>query len=1452
MGKAHLLYRLGIMSKKYYPLTTAQKSIYVADNLYPGTSQAISQATAVIREEIDFALMNEAINSVIKENDALRIRIINHNGTQQQYFSEFVHKDFEILDFSYEHGDEDFKAWEEKTTETPICLVDTDLFYFAMSNLGKKKNICYFKFHHITTDAWGVVLIIRKTLKKYWQLTQGVCIESNEEPSFVDHIIDEQQYIASERFLKHKEFWTSIFDTVPDFISFTENKGYNSLAGKRKSYVLSQSLSSELKSFCELNNVSDYSVFYALLALYLSKRSNKKDIAIETPILNRSGNKEKNTAGMFMHNIPTRIYVEPSLDFLTFVNNSYRELKKFMRYQRYPHSQILKDFREKNHFSGALVDVTLNYHNIKLDSVIEYEGIWNYPGAQPNSLSICVSDRDDTGVPTLDYDYLLEVFTEEDIDQMHNHMCNLLKDALKNPSKRISELQILSQDELSELLIGFNKTQLPYEAKTVSALFEDQVIKTPNSTAIVFGDKTLTYRELNERANQLARYIRRKGVTSNSIVGLMVNRSLEMVIGILGILKAGAAYLPLDPAYPKERINYMLTQSETRLTLTDSEDSDIGAKSQCKFDSILLSNTAIYDSGIPNLDLDIRSNLNDLAYVIYTSGTTGKPKGVMVHHQALCNLIISIAENIDLKNKTIVSLTTVSFDIFFLETILPLTQGMKVIIANEDEQVISKSLLDIVVKHNVEVMQTTPSRMKLIVDDQQCQEKLNSLMYILIGGEAIPALLLSSLKKITRAEIYNMYGPTETTVWSTMKNMTHSEKITIGKPIANTQIYILNENLSPIPIGAVGEIFIAGDGVSLGYLHNAELTQERFQANPFIPGQTMYRTGDLGRWLKDGEIECLGRNDNQVKIRGFRIELEEIESCLLEHITIKEAMVAIKEDKTGKKQLCAYLIGETRLSHEDLRSHILKFLPNYMVPVMFVWLDAVPLTPNGKIDRLSLPEPSGFNSGQIAHAYLAPRNEQERKLAELWTEALGLERVGIDDNLFALGGDSLTILEIMSGALACEWKLNAQDFYESPTIRQLAFKISGWTQEDNQNEEEPSIASRIIPKEIIIKAEDTGNVFLTGATGFLGIHILMELLLQTDNLIYCLVRGIAAKERFNELLSFYFSALPTPLIDRIVVINGDISLKQFGLPDFTYGNLAQKVKTVIHSGALVKHYGNYSEFEKNNVQGTCEIIDFCVKFDKKLNFISTISVSGDFVIDQLKTEKAVFRESDFYIGQDYKSNVYVRSKFAAENQVFKAETKGLRAAIFRVGIITGRYQDGKFQHNIDQNAFYRRIKSIVSLKIVPESLLDQSLEFTPVDYCARGIVNIIKVNQTSGLVFHIFNHEKVRAIELLSYLRLSNYPIRTLPNAEFDTYITKLSQTREGKEALSGLASDLSVSKGLNYSNTISVDSTFTINYLIKTGFVWPEIDINYFSVFLSYMLEVSFIHDYSSIKNSN
>lgn len=495
-------------------------------------------------------------------------------------------------------------------------------------------------------------------------------------------------------------------------------------------------------------------------------------------------------------------------------------------------------------------------------------------------------------------------------------------------------------------------TENPITPHMIHELFESQALSTPNNTALILGEKSLSYKELNKRANQLAWKLREKGVQADRIVGIMVNRSFEMIIGILGVLKAGGAYLPIDPVYPADRIQFMLEDSSSHILL-----------SQKKFiegihyegDYINLDERDIYAGDDSNPA--IINSSRDLAYVIYTSGSTGTPKGVMIEHGAVCNFIRGISEKIDFsEGKTILALTTISFDIFVMETLLPLSRGLSVVIADESQQKNPKLLNELIIQNHVDMLQSTPSGMQLLLRYDEELQGLKYLKEIMVGGEPFPTSLLERLKRLSNAKIYNLYGPTEATVWSTLKDVSLCSSINIGKPICNTQIYIVNENNRLQPVTEEGELCIAGDGLARGYLNRPELTEEKFVANPFNPGSKMYRTGDLAQWLPDGNIEFLGRIDNQIKLNGYRIELDEIEYQLLKHHSIKEAVVIAKEGKEGNKFLCAYFMSDIELQDTVLKEYLSKSLPQYMIPPYFMRLENFPLTPNGKMDRKCLPE----------------------------------------------------------------------------------------------------------------------------------------------------------------------------------------------------------------------------------------------------------------------------------------------------------------------------------------------------------------------------------------------------------------------------------------------------------------------------------------------------------------
>ncbi|WES35778.1 amino acid adenylation domain-containing protein [Ruminiclostridium papyrosolvens DSM 2782] len=519
-------------------------------------------------------------------------------------------------------------------------------------------------------------------------------------------------------------------------------------------------------------------------------------------------------------------------------------------------------------------------------------------------------------------------------------------------------------------------TENPITPHMIHRLFESQALSTPNNTALILGEKSLSYKELNERANQLAWKLREKGVQADRIVGIMVNRSFEMIIGILGVLKAGGAYLPIDPAYPADRIQFMLEDSSSHILL-----------SQKKFvegihyegDFINLDEKAIYAGDDSNPA--IINSSKDLAYVIYTSGSTGTPKGVMIEHGAVCNFIRGISEKIDFsEGKTILALTTISFDIFVMETLLPLSRGLSVVIADESQQKNPKLLNELIIQNHVDMLQSTPSRMQLLLRYDEELQGLKYLKEIMVGGEPLPTSLLERLKCLSNAKIYNLYGPTETTVWSTLKDVSLCSSINIGKPICNTQIYIVDENSGLQPVTEEGELCIAGDGLARGYLNRPELTEEKFVANPFNPGSKMYRTGDLAQWLPDGNIEFLGRIDNQIKLNGYRIELEEIEYQLLKHHSIKEAVVIAKEGKEGNKFLCAYFMSDIELQDTVLKEYLSKSLPQYMIPPYFMRLEKFPLTPNGKMDRKWLPEIQNNETSDVNEEQQITEDSEENEI----------------------------------------------------------------------------------------------------------------------------------------------------------------------------------------------------------------------------------------------------------------------------------------------------------------------------------------------------------------------------------------------------------------------------------------------------------------------------------------
>lgn len=1421
----------------FYPLTNAQKSIWNIVKFYPNTTYANLAIKVRIRECVDYKLLNRAINTVIKDNDAMRTRIVENGKEPEQYFAEYREQQFEFLDFSYPKALEELTRWEKTKSCERIILLDSDLYEIVMLKISDNEGAFFLKFHHIATDTWSLTLLVRQILQNYRKLRDNEDLISEGRPSYKDYIQTENELNHSDRFLKHKVFWNDLFSTVPDFTTFNTGILQKHMTAELKTFILPRSLTMLITEYSSLNNVSPFCILFSVLAMCIWKLTSKTDLVIGTPILNRSGVKEKNTMGMFVNTIPFRISLIPDFDYGSTVKGINSLWKSLLKHQRYPYDSTVKNFRETHGVGGKLFDVSLSFQNAKIEvHDIDYNVEWLSYDSEVNSLTIHINDREDIGNYIIDYVYMTDIFSDADISRLHEYFSTLLENALSNPHLRLADIKMLSTEQEHDLVWKFNDTQYDYpQEETIVSLFEKQVSLAPQKVAVIFENKAVTYHELNNRSNQLAKFLRTNGVKKDSIVGLLIDRSVELIIAILAVLKAGGAYLPIDPTYPAERIDYFLKDSNCQLLLTYTVERNLNlAFEGSKFN---LKEMNLRRDTTPNLE-DIPSP-SDLAYVIYTSGSTGNPKGVMVEHKGLINFVHSLSKLV-ITVTTALSIATVSFDLFFVETMFPLLKGMRVVLANKEEALVPYLLLELIDRHKVNFVLATPSRMKLILNDSRAYV-LNDVTEFFIGGENFPELLLDELKQVTNARILNAYGPTETSICATIKDISGQPgPLTIGKPIANTQIYILDQWLRLVPIGVTGEIFISGDGLARGYINNEELTRERFIPNPFIPGSKMYKTGDIARWLTNGEIEYMGRNDNQVKIRGLRIELGEIENCLEKHDLIKEAVVLYIEENSHKKYLCAYLTERGKVSSSDLREYLSSTLPDYMIPGYFVVLESLPLTPNGKVDRKALPKPD--IRGEREFTYVAPRNVLEQKLAKLWEETLKIKKVGIDDNFFALGGDSLAVLEVLSGLFPNDWNLSAQDFYDYTTIRRLADKIldKGMNATPSPKDDKAFKTISSVPQ-CQLPNINTGNILLTGATGFLGIHILYELLNTTHDKIYCLIRGNNPEKRLHQLLNYYFPFLsPKRLNNRLMVINGDVAQENFGLSTSDLDELGQAVTRVIHTAAMVSHYGVYDEFYRINVKGTQEVVKFCKEKSKKLNHASTMSVSGNYMIYEHELRK--FTEQDLYIGQDYHANVYVRSKFEAEDLILKSLDNGLNATIFRVGVLTGRYSDGQFQTNIGQNAFYRQLKAILMLEAIPNDFLQEHLEFTPVDYCAKAIVQLTQSNNTGMPVFHVFNHKTINAGKMLQLFEGLGVRIKAVSQESFDSLLLSISTTNFGKEILSGIISNLNINDSIGFVSNIQVDSSQTNKYLRDIGFEWPDIQGEYLSKVLEHMQVTGFL----------
>ncbi|WP_338552864.1 amino acid adenylation domain-containing protein [Paenibacillus sp. KS-LC4] len=1028
-----------------FPLTQPQERIWYTELLYPNRTTSTIVAIVKITGRIHVTALKQAINKVIEQSDSFRIRLKTENGVPYQYVRDYEEKDFECMDLSKEQAEQ--KMLELRSI--PLELLESELHEFVVVRIGDEETWINFKMHHIVSDGISMNLVTNEIMQHYSNIIRG-----NSSPckysSYIDFIQVEHDYEQSERYQKDKDYWLAKFGTLPEAISL---KSYNPLTmgtdARAERWMLNDELHHGVKAFCEEHQISIFTFFLSALYIYMHKVTSEQDVAIGTLYANRTTRKEKETVGMFVSTVATRMLVEPEQELLSFLKNVAKEQASILRHQRYPYNKIIQDLREvhRNQDVQRLFGVSIQYRALsffRMDEAV-VNGNQDYTEDSVNDFDIHVLDFTDDGKLFVDLYYRTQLFDEQEAKAIIQQFNCVLEHMIRSPYQKISELSLISEEEQRRLITAFNDTEADYpREKTIQALFEEQAERHADAVAVEYEDERLTYRELNERANRLARTLRSQGVGADQLVGIMAERSPFMVIGILAILKAGGAYVPIDPEYPEERIRYMLDDSGVGVLLLQAHLRD---KATFAGVCLLLDDEQTYAAD--STSLASVNEPNDLAYVIYTSGTTGKPKGTLIEHKNVVRLLFNSKNQFDFgASDTWTLFHSFCFDFSVWEMYGALLYGGKLVIVPPMTAKQPGQFLQLLKERGVTILNQTPTYFYQLLREALAESgQTLSLRKVIFGGEALaPQQLKAWRKRYPNTQLINMYGITETTVHVTYKEITEVEiaegRSNIGRPIPTLKVYVLDGKRRCVPAGVAGEMYVAGEGLARGYLNRPELTAEKFVDDPFAPGERMYRSGDLARWLPDGNIEYMGRIDHQVKIRGYRIELGEVEAQLLKVESVREAMVMAREDENGEKQLCAYVVADKLLTVSELRGRLLQEMPGYMIPSYFVQLEKMPLTANGKTDRKALPAPEGsVNTGA---EYIAPRTALEEQLVRIWQEVLGTERIGVKDNFFDLGGHSLRATALAS-KLHEEMNINLslRDVFRLPTIEEMAREMGG-------------------------------------------------------------------------------------------------------------------------------------------------------------------------------------------------------------------------------------------------------------------------------------------------------------------------------------------------------------------------------------------------------------------------
>ncbi len=1376
--------------QKRAPLSYAQTGVYFECLKNPTSTVYIIPYLLSFPNGVGAEQLAEGVKQVVEVHPELSIHFTTEGDSIVQTIDDSVPVEVPVTELS----DDELAAYKQDFVR-PFNLQKPPLYRFEVVKSESGIHLLM-DVHHLVFDGGSADLFIRQLCS----VLDGHAIEK-EDYSYLAFANDQQKAEDSETFKSAQRFFAEKLQTcegaseIPADLPKSDQQGYIGEA----LCPLSSDDTAAVAAFCREHDITPAHLYLAAVGYVVSRYTNNREVYLSTISSGRANLKIADTVGMFVNTLALGLKVDDVTvsEYLKLVSDTFDET---LRHEDYPFARIATDYGFRPAIAYAYQVGVLSEYTVGGKPVGQELLELNVPKFKIN---IKIESR---GI-LVQYDDAL--YAEATAQGLAESIAATVEHIMAQPDGKVRQLSIVSQRQAEHL----DRIRTTGTGEAPFKLFFESIVRhaqeQPDRMALVACDAQFTYREFDQATNRIANALRQRGVREGDRVAMLLPRTSRLILSMFGIQKAGAAYIPCDPEYPADRVKLILEDSGAKLIITPEVAEEL---------------LACEETTQPQTAL----TPDDLAYLIYTSGSTGRPKGVMLRHEGMCNYSTPLPPNVEAyavanAAESILAVTTISFDASLHEIAISLFNGLTLVLANEEQTKNPLDMAALIRQHHIGYVSATPSQWQTWVYSDDFIEAIRTVPIIRFGGEKLPESLLHQMQELTPSRILNTYGPTETTVSSNVQELTHAERVTVGRPQLNVKEFVVDSDGNELPVGVVGELYIGGRGVGRGYNNLDDMTRERFID---YHGTRVYKSGDYAKWASDGDVFILGRKDHQIKLRGLRIELGEVENVIARVEGVKNVVIMIRQIG-GKEHLCAYFTADRPIDIAKMKAEISNSLTQYMVPTAYLQLAEMPMTPNGKTDLKALPEPQVAVSGE----YVAPANDTERTFCDIFAAILQMDQVGATDNFFELGGTSLVVTRVIIEADKAGLHVAYGDVFANPTPRQLAELVTGEKADTGTNEVSSfdyTAINTLLQRNTLDnfrcgERQLLGNVLLTGATGYLGIHILYELINSDAENIYCLVRGKTvekAESRLRTLLYYYFANAYKELFGtRIRIVLGDVTNDLSAV----CGDKASTISTVFNCAAVVKHFSEGTEIEDVNIGGAQRCVDFCIKTGAKLIHISTASTRGLWA-GEIKDD--VYTEQRLYMGQ-YLGNKYIYSKFMAERLILDAVAlHGLSAKIMRVGNLAARSTDGEFQANFSTNSFMGRIRIYNMLGCCPHGMRNKRVEFSPINEVAHAIV-LLTTTPKECTVFHPYNIHSQFLGDVLSGLTSVTGGIRFVEQEDFQQAMDEAGQDPQKSKQMAALLAYQDMAHGQKATD-VTRDNDYTTQVLYRLGFAWSPTSWDY------------------------